>query len=88
MHAVAKPGSSREMLTLVRKFHKFHKLHGVEMPAATQVSSMLREVVNGYVLEHGADCLAIRRKEPLMGAEVRQIVAACSGKTVRGSVVD
>ena len=85
MHAVAKPGSSREMLTLVRKFHK---LHGVEMPAATQVSSMLREVVNGYVLEHGADCLAIRRKEPLMGAEVRQIVAACSGKTVRGSVVD
>ena len=49
---------------------------------------MLRGLGRRYILEHGAECLQVKRKEPLSGDDLRKIKASCAGKMVKGTLVD
>ena len=60
--AAAKPDSSLNMITAVRRIHG---RHGITMVSCKQLGALMRGITERHILEHGSESLLPNRKEPI-----------------------
>jgi hypothetical protein len=69
--AAAKPDSSLNMITAVRRIHG---RHGVTMVACKQLGALMRGITERHIREHGSESLLPNRKEPIDPPLLRRLL--------------